>query len=152
MCVCVCVLSLNYITNRLHFSPCEPIKPNTRPERLKFLFPNMQNKHTRPHSTSITPATVLFLLADSCLAIQWRQHPRTIIKWLAAALLRHIIANLKIISNSTRLTCLIYHVPLFPINKKKVAWMVIDARLPSCVWAYKLASCRRWPPRMQDTR
>lgn len=115
----------------------------------------MQNTHTRTHtrSVSITPASppFLFVLVDLCLAIQWRRHPRKTIKWLAALLL-HIIANLKIISNSTRLTCLIYHAPLFPINKKKKSdsdWCR-GALVHVCVHACIHAGT--WPARTQDTR
>ena len=93
--------------------------------------------HTHTHTVFIT-ATRVFIyicffscfLADLYFMIQWPTHLLRIIKWLRALLLL-IIANLKIISNSIRLTCVIYYAVLFPI--KNSGWIVMDAEVPPCV-------------------
>lgn len=96
---------------------------------------------THTHSgfiTSLSPTVSFLLLADLYFVIQWPRHPWRIIKWLRALLLL-IMANLKIISNSIRLTCVIYYAVLFPI--KNSGWIrdwCRGASMHACVHAGSL--------------
>lgn len=113
----------------MHLSLHEPAKPYTeysvhRQTRIIGLI------------TSLPPT--FLLLVDLYFVVQWCRHPWRIIKWLPALLL-HIIANLKIISNSIRLTCVIYYAVLFPI--KNSGWVMIDAKVPSCMYVFTKAWC-----------
>lgn len=127
---------------------------------LKFNYRRCRrHTSTHAHSASITSASPAlpfpFVLVDLCLAIQRRWRPWRIIKWLAALLL-HIMANLKIISNSIRLTCVIYYAVLFPIKKKRkkkapAGWWLMPRCLHACVHAgYGVNTGQMWFQPVED--